>query len=164
MKKSLLLFLVFATFGLSLSAQKSGDADARLQRSMQRAERMANSMKLSDADKSWFSPLFVAYQDTLRNLRNLQKPHIEKKECKLTDDEMLKQIELGFDIDEKQVQIKRAYFQKFKERLNAKQLKQVFHRAEGFNKARHPQQGQRPGMGGRGGDGFGGPGFGGGDF
>ena len=80
------------------------------------------------------------------------------------NDEMLKQIELGFDIDEKQVQIKRAYFQKFKERLNAKQLKQVFQRAEGFNKARHPQQGQRPGMGGRGGDGFGGPGFGDGDF
>ena len=76
-----------------------------------------------------------------------------KKEKSLSDEEVLQQIENLLHSDELQLQIKRAYLPKFKEKLTPKQLLLIFKRPAA------PGGQNRPGGGRSGGQGFPGGGF-----
>ena len=187
MKRIFLLLLVAFTMGstLTLSARdKKEDKNERPDRKeagTRQATRMATELKLSDELQKWFIPLYAEYQDTLRSVRrpagkpdgekaDKQKADKDSKDSergKLTDEQATKRIEETFAQEEQELQLKRAYYARFKEKLTPQQMLTIFCRPA-MNANRGPQQGGRPGgqmrQGGQGGFGGGMPqgGFGGG--
>ena len=95
MKK--LIFVLCAFLALGVSANAQSDDKKKLKEKMERseqvqrrAEKMAERMKLDDATRAWFTPIFVEYSDTLRKAMRLSRPKAEgKKEKSLTDEEVL---------------------------------------------------------------------------
>lgn len=159
MKKLIFVLCAFLALGVSANAQsddkkKSKEKMERSEQVQRRAEKMAERMKLDDATRAWFTPIFVEYSDTLRKAMRLSRPKAEgMKAASLTDEEVLQQIENQLKSDELQVSIKRTYLEKFKTRLTPKQLLLIFKRPAA------PGGQNRPGGGRPGGQGFPGGGF-----
>ena len=164
MKKLIFVLCAFLALGVSANAQsddkkKSKEKMERSEQVQRRAEKMAERMKLDDATRAWFTPIFVEYSDTLRKAMRLSRPKAEgKKAVPLTDEEVLQQIENQLKSDELQVSIKRTYLEKFKTRLTPKQLLLIFKRPAAPGGQNRPGSG-RPGGGRPGGQGFPGGGF-----
>lgn len=159
MKRLIFVLCAFLALGVSANAQsddkkKSKEKVERSEQVQRRAEKMAERMKLDDATRAWFTPIFVEYSDTLRGAMRLSSTKSEgKKEKSLSDEEVLQQIENLLHSEELQLQIKRAYLPKFKEKLTPKQLLLIFKRPAA------PGGQNRPGGGRPGGQGFPGGGF-----
>ncbi len=178
MKRFLLLlvaaFALCSTLTLSARDKKDDKSERpdRKEAGTRQATRMASELKLSDELQKWFIPLYAEYQDTLRSVRRpAQKPENDKangekadkdkkdsERGKLTDEQATKRIEETFAQEEQELQLKRAYYARFKEKLTPQQMVTIFCRPA-MNANRGPQQGGRPGgqmrQGGQ-------PGFGGG--
>ncbi len=178
MKRFLLLLVAAFALGstLTLSARDKKDDKSerpdRKEAGTRQATRMASELKLSDELQKWFIPLYAEYQDTLRSVRRpAQKPENDKangekadkdkkdsERGKLTDEQATKRIEETFAQEEQELQLKRAYYARFKEKLTPQQMVTIFCRPA-MNANRGPQQGGRLGgqmrQGGQ-------PGFGGG--
>lgn len=165
--------LLFCT-SLSVGAQNrhgrggEGDGQNRRQEMVQRqAEGLVGRMSLDDATAAWFVPLFVEYSEAIAKVRKEAMPSKDKAIDALSDEDAEKLIEDAFASEEKVVQVKRDYYERFKQRLTSQQLVKVFTFQPGSQRGQRGQQGGRDGFGGPGfdgGPGFGGPGFGGPGF
>lgn len=168
--------LLFCT-SLSVGAQSrhgrggEGDGQNRHQEMVQRqAEGLVGRMSLDDTTAAWFVPLFVEYSEAVMNARKEAMPSKDKAIDALSDEDAEKLIEDAFASEEKVVQVKRDYYERFKQRLTAQQLVKVFTMQPGGQfggqRGQRGQRGQQDGRGGFGGPGFGpeGPGFGGPGF
>ena len=164
MKKLIFVLCAFLTLGVSANAQsddKKKNKEKKDSRELmqRRAVRLAEQMKLDKETAAWFTPLYVEYSDTLRGAMRLSSTKSEgKKEKSLSDEEVLQQIENLLHSEELQLQIKRAYLPKFKEKLTPKQLLLIFKRPAAPGGQNRPGGG-RPGGGRSGGQGFSGGGF-----
>lgn len=165
--------LLFCT-SLSVGAQSrhgrggEGDGQNRRQEMVQRqAESLVDRMSLDDTTAAWFVPLFVEYNEAMAKVRKEAMPSKDKAIDALSDEDAEQLIEDAFASEEKVVQVKRDYYERFKQRLTAQQLVKVFTFQPGSQRGQRGQQGsQQGGRGGFGGPGFGpeGPGFGGPGF
>lgn len=165
--------LLFCT-SLSVGAQSrhgrggEGDGQSRRQEMVQRqAESLVDRMSLDDTTAAWFVPLYVEYNEALVKVRMEAMPSKDKAIDALSDEDAEQLVEDVFASEEKAVQVKRDYYERFKQRLTAQQLVKVFTFQPGGQRGQRGQgghEGGRGGFGGPGGPGFGpdGPGFGGG--
>ncbi|MCQ2293172.1 MAG: hypothetical protein MJZ54_03970 [Bacteroidaceae bacterium] len=169
--KKVLMTLALVLIASGAFAQKEDFAARRAEWTQKRAEQLVKNMKLTDEDEGWFKALYIEYQDSLNALRDALRPETQPeevngmREMKQFSDEEAQQMLLNqFNMEEKQVAVKRAYYEKFSTRLTPKQMMLVF---MGPAMNRGGQNGQRGGEGfrrGGFGPGFGGPGFGPGRF
>ncbi|MBR1733077.1 MAG: hypothetical protein IJ729_04980 [Alloprevotella sp.] len=182
MKKTSTLLLLLAAGTLAASAQQpdGGDDSKRKQRMERRAVEQAKQMQLDDATTLWFSNLYIEYQTELDHIRREARagmprpkgkpgdtPSADEMQVKsgemkkLTDEEAEKFILARITMERKEAELKAAYYPRFREKLQPKQLMRI------FAPAPRGQQGQRgqQGFGGPFGPGFrpgggpGGPGF-----
>lgn len=168
MKKTIFA-LMLAFVATAVFAQKEDMADRRAEMIQKRATGLVKSMKLTDEDEAWFTSLYTEYQDSLMNLRQALRPEGQPEEVngmkemkKYSDEQIQEMIANQFTMEEKQVAVKRAYYEKFAERLTPRQLMMVF-MGPGINGARQRGAQQPGGDHMRGGfpggpGGFGGPG------
>ena len=177
----MIALLVALTLGMGTTAtaqkqdKKGGD---RTEMRTKMATRMANELKLDDKTQAWFIPLYAEYQDTLRSVRreftmkpapeqlkpkaDKDKEQTDKKDNKkapkaLTDAEAQKMIDNTFAREERELSLKRAYYDKFKAKLTPQQLVTIFCRKpqQGMGAGRQQFGGRQGGM--RQGGQFGGP-------
>jgi Spy/CpxP family protein refolding chaperone len=184
MKKTVLGALVALMFGTSVPAlaqEPQGGFGGNDQQDMsemieKRATRLAKDMKLDDATKTKFVDLYKQYsndlmgamtQGTKNSGDQAQQGDNDKKDSELTDAEATQKIQESFDrsqqqIDRqvKQLQVKKAYYEKFKAFLTPQQLMKVMIDQRGMrNRMGNNSNGMGNRMGGMGGPGGG---FGGG--
>ena len=134
---SLLAAFVFCTGLCAQNADKKVKKERtqnRTERLQQQATRLADELKLDDQTQAWFVPLYVEYQDTLQAVARAVRPvdanGKAKQKKELTDAESLVLLAKTFDKEERMLAIRRAYFEKFKDRLTPQQLVTVFTRLE----------------------------------
>lgn len=172
MKRQALCFAVAAlAMAVTTTAQRPENFEQmRKERMEKRAKEQAKDLKLDKETSVWFTNLFIEYQEQLDAVRkeamkDMPKPSKpekdgeeanpedmkEKEMKKLTDEQAEKFILGGFDVAEKEVAVKRDYYNRFREKLSPKQLLRIFSPRRG---------GMRGGQGGgqRGGRPMGGPG------
>lgn len=184
MKKTVLGALVALMFGTSVPAlaqEPQGGFGGNDQQDMsemieKRATRLAKDMKLDDATKTKFVDLYKQYSNDLMGAMTqgnkksgdqAQQGDNDKKDSELTDAEATQKIQESFDrsqqqIDRqvKQLQVKKAYYEKFKAFLTPQQLMKVMIDQRGMrNRMGNNSNGMGNRMGGMGGPGGG---FGGG--
>lgn len=173
MKKQALILAV-AAFAMvtTTTAQRRGDFEQiRKERMEKRAKEQAKELKLDKETSVWFTNLFIEYQEQLMAVRkeamkDMPKPSkpekdgeeaspedVKEKEMKKFTDEQADKFILGsFDVAEKEVAVKRDYYNRFREKLSPKQLMRVFSPRRGGMRGGQggDQRGGRP-MGGQGG-------------
>ena len=173
MKKQVLCLAVAAlATAVTTMAQRPEDFEQkRKERIEKRAKDQAKELKLDKETSIWFTNLYIEYQEQLgavrkeamKDMPKPAKPETESEEAnpedmkqkemkKLTDEQAEKFILGGFDVTEKEVQVKREYYARFREKLTPKQLIRIFSAPRGGARGQWGgrQQGGRP-MGGPGG-------------
>lgn len=145
---ALLALLCSATLSMSAQGrhrgegQPAGDRDGQRQEMvMRQASALVDRMSLDETTANWFVPLYKEYNDALMAVRKEAMPSKDKKIDELSDEDAEQMILDAFASEEKQLAVKRAYYERFKERLTMQQLVKVFAMQPG-------QRGQRGGQGG----------------
>lgn len=167
--RNTILALMLAFVATAVCAQNEDKAARRAEMIQKRAAALVKAMKITDEDEAWFTGVYTEYQDSLMSLRDALRPEGQPEEVngmkemkKYSDEQIQQMISNQFAMEEKQVAVKRAYYQKFAERLTPRQLMLVF-MGPGINGARQRGAQQPGGDRMRGGfpggpGGFGGPG------
>ena len=148
MKKMLFsVFLLALLAGGQDAVAQRNNRKARTGERMERqAEALAKSMDLDGELKTTFVGLYKEYQDTLQAVRRDAMPSRKDKDEKLSEDEAEQRIQNAFERDRKVLELKQAYYQKFREHFTASQLVRVF--AGGPQPFSGFQTGGRPSFGG----------------
>ena len=125
--KKLVMAVCFALLaGGSLSAQNAGNAPRGRWNPEMMAKRMAGRLMLDDEVSAKFIPLYQEYMQKLAECRVQQKPGESKGEQ--TDAAIDEQIKARFVAQEKRLEVQKDYYDKFKEVLTMRQVKQIFDR------------------------------------
>ena len=106
-------------------------------------DRLVQELKLDDATAQWFKPLFVEYQQKMKDTREKYCCKKDKKQA-CTDAEIMKNLENQIKCQEELAGVKSTYLKKFKAKLNAKQLQVIFCQKDKFPGKRHMMG--KPGM------------------
>ena len=106
-------------------------------------DRLVQELKLDDATAQWFNPLFVEYQQKMKDTREKYCCKKDKKQA-CTDAEIMKNLENQIKCQEELAGVKSTYLKKFKAKLNAKQLQVIFCQKDKFPGKRHMMG--KPGM------------------
>lgn len=128
MKKKVMMFLLIALLGIGnlAQAQNRSKMSERLKAYSEKMTKdLAKEMDLDEETEKWFVDLYQEYQDTLRATRFPQRID-DKLLQKMSDEEANQMIEDMFTLSEYRVALQRAYYLRFKEKLNAKQMVKVF--------------------------------------
>ena len=149
MKRTLFTLLAALTLCVGMCAQTATRRQNSKESFTRRATRMADELKLDDAAQAWFVPIYAEYLDTLqtvsRRARITDANGKRKQQKELSDLEASQQLLNTFAAEEQVVALKRAYYERLKEKLTPQQLLTLFTRSDRPTMQR-PQQGQmRPG-------------------
>ena len=149
MKRTLFTLLAALTLCVGMCAQTATRRQNSKESLTKRATRMADELKLDDAAQAWFVPIYAEYLDTLqtvnRQARITDANGKRKQQKELSDLEASQQLLNSFAAEEPAVALKRAYYERLKEKLTPQQLLTLFKRSDRPTMQR-PQQGQmRPG-------------------
>ncbi len=149
MKRTLFTLLAALTLCVGMCAQTATRRQNSKESLTKRATRMADELKLDDAAQAWFVPIYAEYLDTLqtvnRQARITDANGKRKQQKELSDLEASQQLLNTFAAEEQAVALKRAYYERLKEKLTPQQLLTLFTRSDRPTMQR-PQQGQmRPG-------------------
>ncbi|MFW5567867.1 MAG: hypothetical protein ACOCNS_05165 [Bacteroidales bacterium] len=135
------LFLMIAQ-AYDANAQRPGmDPEMRAEFAKMAAQKVAGELKLDKAEREWFEPLYMEYADSLRKAQKIDLPEKNKEIKEMTDDEALEAVEKMFASQERALAVKRAYYERFKEKLTPQQLFRLFRPK---NERRRAAQGQGP--------------------
>lgn len=134
MKRTLLMLFAAFTLGTTLNAQTKDTTPTkqrpdRTEIMTKRVNRIADNLKLDDKTQAWFVPLYMEYQNEMRNIYRSVKNKTTKNAAvtSLNDQESLQLIENSFKMQEEKVKVQRKYYNKFKERLTPQQLVSIFY-------------------------------------
>ncbi len=130
MKKILILVLLTGLTTLALQAQPGKQADERI-----RAFRVAyftDKLRLTPEESQQFWPLFNEFRDKVKAIKRDQKP--EKAIIDLTDAEADAFIQEMLSAEEKEVALKREYFQKLRKVISPRKLAMLPQTEKEFNK------------------------------
>ena len=128
MKKKILMFLLVSLVGAGsyVQAQDRDQINERIKAySEKMTKNLAKELDLDKETEKWFVDLYQEYQDTLRAVRGPQRIN-EKVLKKMSDEQATQMVEDIFTLSEYRVALQRAYYVRFKEKLNAKQLVKIF--------------------------------------
>lgn len=169
MNRIAISLLLCMSAGTALAQAPGGAEQDRKERNERRAKDLSKGLKLDDETTAWFQNLYVEYQTQLSEVRRaaaqkMPRPEKrnevdadedatqmrEKEMKKLTDEQAEQAILAAFELQEKELAVKKDYYKRFGEKLTPKQMVRIF--------IERPRGGQTR-QGGR--AGFpGGPGFG----
>lgn len=132
--KKIAIFAFAALMGGSvMNAQQNKTTQKKVDRKefcTQKANRLADRMKLDDKTQEWFVPLYAAYQDTLigirRSHRMMGKQKMGAGRTGLTDAEATACVENALKRDELTLKVKREYYAKLKKHLTPQQMVGLF--------------------------------------
>ena len=119
--KIIIFFGVFFWVGVS-SAQNGGGAQ---QLQAQRIAFLTERMNLTPDEAQLFWPLYNQYNENLKQIRKTYQ--FTKVDDTATDDQVEKFILAGFDKDQKELELKKDYYQKLKKILNVRKIQKLFH-------------------------------------
>jgi len=121
MKKLLSILVICLLVSSYAQAQKKGKRQEKIK--SLRIAFITDKLQLTTDESEKFWPLYNEYDSKRKALRkSFQK---NKRTDELTDDEAEKQINAKFESQEKMIQLKRSYFEKFKKVLPAKKVAQL---------------------------------------
>lgn len=91
-------------------------------------------LQLEESQKAKFSELYIEYQNELENLR--PKPENDNMDDRgvLSDQEIENRIIESFDVTERNIELKRKYYFKFKEILSLPQIYEMYNVERQINK------------------------------
>ncbi len=121
MKKLLSILVICLLVSSYAQAQKKGKRHEKIK--SLRIAFITDKLQLTPDESEKFWPLYNEYDDKRKALRRSFQNNKNTKE--LTDDEAEKQIDANFESQEKMIQLKRSYFEKFKSVLPAKKVAQL---------------------------------------
>ena len=130
MKKAILmiaaLFLMIAQAN-DAHAQRPGlHPEMRAELAKMAAQNVAGELTLDKAEREWFEPLYMEYADSLRKAQKIDLPAPNPALPELTDDAALEAVEKMFASQQRALAVKRAYYERFKEKLTPQQLFRLF--------------------------------------
>lgn len=125
----IMAFMVAFTSFATAQEKKAGKKFTPEQRIEFRVKKMQDKLMLDEAEAAKFAPLYKEYLAEKAKCR----PAVERGKD-LTDEQMMKNMEACMDARQKALDVDKEYFGKFSKILNAKQMKQVFGKKEGFGK------------------------------
>lgn len=123
-------FKIIIFFGLIFavvitSAQNNGGGANQLQ--AQRIALITERTNLTPEEAQQFWPLYNQYNENLKQLRKAYQLIRVGEDA--TDDQVEKFILSGFDKDQKEIELKKDYYQRLKKILNVRKIQKLF-RAE----------------------------------
>ena len=123
-------FKIIIFFGLIFavvitSAQNNGGGANQLQ--AQRIALITERTNLTPEEAQQFWPLYNQYNENLKQLRKAYQLIRVGEDA--TDDQVEKFILSGFDKDQKEIELKKDYYQRLKKVLNVRKIQKLF-RAE----------------------------------
>ena len=124
MKKLMVAVMFVLATGTAVSAQDFKPGMQKQITSEQRAKMMASRLMLDDKTSAEFVPLYEEYVNKLSECRPERRQRGEGQG--LSDKEIDEQLKARFDRQEKRLYIQREYYDKFKEVLTIRQVKQLY--------------------------------------
>lgn len=106
------------------------------------ARRMADKLMLDDRTSEKFMTLYESYLKELKDAGDRNAEAGTKPEA-MTDAQISKQIEQGFEVQQKKLDIRKKYYKKFSSILTPKQTYELFHKTN-MNRRIYPFPGMRP--------------------
>ncbi len=120
--KIIIFFGVIFWVGIS-SAQTGGGGAQQLQ--AQRIAFLTERMNLTPDEAQLFWPLYNQFNENLKQLRKTYQ--LAKVDDTAMDDQVEKFILAGFDKDQKELELKKDYYQKLKKILNVRKIQKLFY-------------------------------------
>lgn len=146
----MLIMLFMAGSSVELQAQNEGTRTERMQKmTKQRVEALAKELNLDKEKTARFVSLCTEYYTKLMELR-MAKPvdNSKRTEGKMTDEKAEDFIAKTFDVEQKEVELKKEYYAKMKKEFTASQLLCVFAQQRRVRSMpNNGQRQQRPGFG-----------------
>ena len=125
MMKKYFLTAVFALFiGTGIYAQTPGQGVRKEWNPELIAKRKADKLMLDDAAMTKFMPLYQEYLEALKENRGTKESRQNK--ALLTDEEMDKMMQDRFERQQKNLDIQKKYYDKFKKILNMRQVRMLY--------------------------------------
>lgn len=125
MMKKYFLTAVFALFiGSGIYAQTPGQGVRKEWNSELIAKRKAAQLMLDDAAMTKFMPLYQEYLEALKENRGTKESRQNK--AQLTDEEMDKMMQDRFERQQKNLDIQKKYYDKFKKILTMRQVRMLY--------------------------------------
>lgn len=125
MKKIIFTITLLCTY-LAVFAQPSERMQAF------KAAYFTEELELTTEESRAFWPIYDEYETERERLRRAARPNKRIKD--LTDAELEMQINLRFEMEEKELALKRTYFQKFKMALPIRKVANIHHVERKFKK------------------------------
>lgn len=125
MMKKYFLTAVFALFiGSGIYAQTPGQGVRKEWNPELIAKRKAAQLMLDDAAMTKFMPLYQEYLEALKENRGTKESRQNK--AQLTDEEMDKMMQDRFERQQKNLDIQKKYYDKFKKILTMRQVRMLY--------------------------------------
>lgn len=96
------------------------------QRANKQAARIAKQLAFDDATTEKFTSTYTAYQTELQALRSGCCSAKQKADSVRTDKEAEECIKAGFEREQKELDLRKDYYEKFRKFLTAKQIERVY--------------------------------------
>ena len=118
-------------FFLSFSVlAQNGEGAKQIQ--AQKVAFMTQRMGLTPEEAQQFWPLYNQYAENLKLIR--QNFRAIKSEEDATDDQIEKTILANFEKEQKEIDLKKEYFQKLKKVINIRKIQKMYHSENDFRK------------------------------
>ncbi|MFT5600777.1 MAG: imidazolonepropionase-like amidohydrolase [Flavobacteriales bacterium] len=145
MKKGIVLMLTFMLIGsagiFAQNAEKEGD------RSAEKKAFMNEKLALTESEQAKFWPLMEEMKKELKENRKSfkdAKPEKGEKIDDMSDADVEKMLNAGFDMKEKDNAIRKAYNDKFIAVIGAKRTAKMYHLERQFKKKKAAHNGGKP--------------------
>ncbi len=138
MKKMMTAVCLALLAGSTLSAQENGNAPRTWKNPEPTAKRVAAKLMLDENTTEKFVPLYQEYMQKLAECRTPRNDNAPQTE--LSDKEIDEEIKARFSAEEQRLDVQKTYYEKFKEILTMRQVRQLFERPNMGNARQRSQK------------------------
>jgi hypothetical protein len=131
--KCLLLFL-FIALTLNTWAQETESSGLKDKIEARRVSFITQRLDLSPAESQVFWPTYNQYRKELEAVRKSKKEIIDVGIKNMTDSEISKMLEDGLAAEQKELDIKRKYYNEFKKAISARKIAKLYKAEKEFIK------------------------------
>jgi hypothetical protein len=131
--KCLLLFL-FIALTLNTWAQETESSGLKDKIEARRVSFITQRLDLSPAESQVFWPTYNQYRKELEAVRKSKKEIIDAGIKNMTDAEISKMLEDGLAAEQKELDIKRKYYNEFKKAISARKIAKLYKAEKEFIK------------------------------
>lgn len=141
MKRFMLTAMMVLAMCTGMSAQEARQGKGMKTTPEMKAKRMAEKLMLDDATTAKFVPL---YQEYMKALGECRTPRMKADTAKtVTDKELDAQMKLRFENRQKQLDVQKDYYDKFKKIMTVRQVQKLYE-PEGQGRFREGDRRMKP--------------------